>query len=80
MGDYNSALDKKNLRKLGIKSVLTAASGLRISYPTSINHKVYEAIDTDSYDMSKHFEDAFDFIESGLKHIKFFMLIRKNII
>ena len=32
LGDYNSALDKKNLRKLGIKSVLTAASGLRISY------------------------------------------------
>jgi hypothetical protein len=42
LGDYAAANDIKTIKAKGIKTVLTVAAGLNISYPTSsgITHKV----------------------------------------
>lgn len=43
LGDYRAAMDKKQLKEKGIKTVLTTASGLGIQYyPTDgISHRQY---------------------------------------
>lgn len=62
------ALDVSLLEKLGVKAVLTTAAGLNISYPKkNFIHRTYNALDIDSYKISKHFDDAFEFIDENLK-------------
>jgi protein-tyrosine phosphatase len=49
--------------------VLTSAAMLNIFYEKehNINHKTIQAFDIPSYKMTKHFEEAFIFIDEALK-------------
>jgi hypothetical protein len=42
LGDYTAASDRNTLKLRGVKTVLTVAAGLNISYPSTmgINHRV----------------------------------------
>lgn len=61
--------NKLNMVNTRINLVLTAAAMLNISYPKDleINHKTIHAFDIPTYKMTPHFEDAFNFINNGLK-------------
>lgn len=45
LGDYHAALDKRALNENGIKSVVTAAGGLKVTYKTDISHMVLQLRD-----------------------------------
>ena len=66
LGDYSAALDVKALRSKGVKTVLTVAAGLQVSYPSGIFHKSYPALDQVGYNISKFFDDTYTQIEEGI--------------
>ena len=48
--------------------VLTTAAGLPLNYEgTGIRHKVFNALDIPSYNLGKHFAEAFDWLDEQLK-------------
>jgi hypothetical protein len=47
------------LKNKEIRTVLTVAAGLPIHYEPEIFHKVYQALDIETYNISKHFSDTF---------------------
>jgi hypothetical protein len=57
------------LKQKGIKTVLTVAIGLPVSYNSSsgIFQKMYPALDIESYNISKFFPDTYNQIDEGLK-------------
>eukprot|EP01016_Furgasonia_blochmanni_P000282 TRINITY_DN10030_c0_g1_i3.p1 TRINITY_DN10030_c0_g1~~TRINITY_DN10030_c0_g1_i3.p1 ORF type:complete len:140 (+),score=39.09 TRINITY_DN10030_c0_g1_i3:64-483(+) len=64
----NAASDLKTLKRLNVKAVLTVAAGAGLNYDTSkIAHKVIDADDTYTFDLSEFFEETFDFIETQRK-------------
>ena len=68
LGDMTAAFNTRELKKKGITHVLTAAARLGISYKRGdLQHKCYPALDMETYDLSKYFEDSFNFIENALK-------------
>ena len=69
LGDYYAASNVDKLKETHIKAVLTAAAGLGIDHTgNNITHKVYNAWDMPSYNISRHFEDAYEFIDSQLQN------------
>lgn len=69
LGDVTAAYNVRELKKNGITHVLTAAVRLGVNYKLGeIKHKTFPALDIESYDLSKYFEDGFNFIEDGLKN------------
>ena len=69
LGDMTAAFNSKDLKKKGVNSVLTVAARLGISYKRNdLSHKVYPALDSETYDLSKYFEDSFKFIDEALKN------------
>lgn len=68
LGDMTAAFNTRELKKKGITHVLTVAARLGVSYKTTeITHKCYPALDMETYNLSKYFEDSFKFIDQGLK-------------
>jgi protein-tyrosine phosphatase len=76
LGDYFAASNISLLKQKEIKSgrvstmlVLTAAAMLGIAYSKEyqITHKTINAFDLPTYKMTPHFEEAFQFIDEGLK-------------
>lgn len=69
LGNYDAASDISLLRKYKIAAVLTVAAGTGLRYhPDSISsHDVIPAMDVDYYDMTKHFDRCFDFIDKNRK-------------
>ena len=60
LGDYYAASNYTKLKESKITGLLTAAAGLGITHQdTSINHKIYNAWDMPSYNISRHFDDAY---------------------
>lgn len=59
------------LRRRNIKTVLTIAAGLPVSYAaesrSGIYHKIYLALDYENYRISKHFKDTYNEIETNRK-------------
>ena len=56
LGDYYAATNLSKLREANIAAVLTAAAGLGIDYSgNNITHRVYNAWDMPSYNISRHF-------------------------
>lgn len=47
--------------------MITAAAGLYIN-PKGIKHLTLPAMDTESYQISKHFDECYNFIEDNLKN------------
>ena len=77
LGDYGAATDPSLLNQKKITYgihifyvVLTAAAMLDIRYPKemNMNHKVLQAYDIPTYKMTPHFDEAFHFINEGLKN------------
>lgn len=70
LGNYEAASNTQLLRKHKINAVLTVAAGTGLHYSTSsiANHEVIPAMDVEYYDLSKHFEQCFDFIEKARKN------------
>jgi hypothetical protein len=68
LGDYTAALDRTLLDSKNIKTVLTVAAGLPVGFASTsgIFHKTYNALDVESFNLSRYFNDTFDQIESGL--------------
>ena len=48
LGDYSAALDKKSIANNNIKTVITAATGLKVSYISSVRHKVLSLYDCET--------------------------------
>lgn len=69
LGDYTAASDKRLLKEKGVRTVVTTASGLGISYfPTDeITHKQYNLLDSPSQNISHCFEATFRDIDDGIK-------------
>ncbi|KAL4487889.1 hypothetical protein ABPG72_022749 [Tetrahymena utriculariae] len=69
LGDYTAAIDKRMLKEKGIKTVLTTASGLGVSYLPSdgITHKQYNLLDIETQNISNCFDSTYREIEEGLK-------------
>ena len=65
LGNYEAASDINLLKKYGIHAVLTVAADLRLNYPASegIAHEVISALDMASFDLSRHFNRCFDFLD-----------------
>lgn len=70
LGNYEAASNTTLLRKHKINAVLTVAAGTGLHYSNSsiANHEVIPAMDVEYYDLSKHFEQCFDFIEKARKN------------
>ncbi|CAD8098242.1 unnamed protein product [Paramecium sonneborni] len=68
LGDFTAALDRTLLDSKGIKTVLTVATGLDISYrEAGINHKVYHILDSETANIGRLFQDTNTQIIEGLK-------------
>jgi len=69
LGDYGAASDKRLLKEKGVRTVLTTASGLGISYlpMDGIAHKQYNLLDMPSQNILHVFESTFREIDEGLK-------------
>jgi protein-tyrosine phosphatase len=65
LGNYDAASDITLLKKHKIGAVLTVAAGTGLRYhPDAVSsHDVIPAMDVDYYDMTKHFDRCFDFID-----------------
>ena len=48
--------------------MITAASGLYINPPKTIRHLTLQAPDIESYQISKHFDECYRFIEDNLRN------------
>lgn len=68
LGDFTAAMDKSQLKRKNIKTVLTVAIGMNIHYSALINHHVYPAFDVESFDLTKYFDQTYEAIENGLKN------------
>ncbi|CAD8099364.1 unnamed protein product [Paramecium sonneborni] len=68
LGDCTAAYDRNLLDGRGIKTVLTVAAGLNVSYPEGgIVHKVYHILDIESANIARLFGDTCHQIGEGLK-------------
>lgn len=69
LGNYDAAADISLLKRHRIGAVLTVAAGTGLRYhPEAIaNHDMIPAMDVDYYDMTKHFDRCFDFIDKNRK-------------
>ncbi|CAD8102813.1 unnamed protein product [Paramecium primaurelia] len=67
LGDFYAALDKKWQQKHQLVAVLTVAKDLNIEPAQGIVHKVIDAIDDPSYDLSQHFQECYEFMSIQLK-------------
>lgn len=67
LGDFYAALDKRWQRAQGIVAVLTVAEGLNIEPAGGLAHKVCNARDTPDYDLSKHFDECYEFMSFWTK-------------
>ena len=63
LGNYEAASDVSLLKKHGIRAVLTVAADLKLTYPEGFAHERIAAFDMVSYDLSKHFNRCFEFID-----------------
>jgi len=69
LGDMTAAFNAKDLKKKGVNTVLTVAVRLGITYKRNeLSHKTYPALDSETYDLSKYFEDSFNYIDEALKN------------
>ena len=69
LGNYEAASDINLLKKYKIGAVLTVAAGTGLRYhPDAVaSHDLIPAMDVDYYDMTKHFDRCFDFIDKNRK-------------
>src|SRR5690349_5028744 len=67
LGDYDGAANYNAFPKYNIKSVLTCVTGIAVNYPKGVieSRMILNALDTPSYDMKQHFEEAIDFIHKN---------------
>lgn len=69
VGSFEGAKDIKSLRINKINAVLTASGSsiIKYLYHDVYLHKIILAQDIESYDLTKHFQEAFDFIDRARK-------------
>lgn len=69
LGNYDAASDISLLKRHRIGAVLTVAAGTGLHYhPDAVqSHDMIPAMDVDYYDMSKHFDRCFEFIDRNRK-------------
>ena len=68
LGDFKTAKNVEFLKENSIKSVLSLMVDYEINYKDFLsNHKVISAQDKDTFDLSKHFDECFEFIDEALK-------------
>jgi|JI10StandDraft_1071094.scaffolds.fasta_scaffold3536609_1 hypothetical protein len=49
-----------------IRTVVTAAAGLKLYYYTDIKHKVLQLYDSETERIERYFEETHEFIKEGL--------------
>lgn len=67
LGDFYAAQNREKLRETGVKTVLTMAAGLNIRCEKGVKHHVFQALDYEYYDISKHFETCCKLIDEALQ-------------
>lgn len=69
LGNIDGAEDLKELKKNKITAVLTVAAGTGLIYDAKEipNHKIIEAEDVASFDLSIYFDSALEFIQNNIK-------------
>jgi len=65
LGNFSSSEDKEALTNCGIKYILNMAQELDNCYPNDFEYKNIRIDDDESEDISKHFDDATDFIHKA---------------
>jgi protein-tyrosine phosphatase len=50
-----------------IKTVITAATGLKVTYPKDIEHRIFHLYDCETEKISRFFDEAFTIISEGLE-------------
>ncbi|CAD8175528.1 unnamed protein product [Paramecium octaurelia] len=66
LGNCESALDEEFLKVKGIKTVITVAAGLQLKLNGLVHH-IIEIFDSDTANISQHFQTANEWIERGFK-------------
>jgi hypothetical protein len=70
IGDFNSATDPETLRKHGIKTVITAATGLdHLELPSFVTHITYPLTDAKSEKIHQYFNQAFQTIDQSTLYV-----------
>lgn len=66
LGGIDSVYDKDELKKLGIKSIISVIAGFEPPYPEDFNYVVLNALDTVNTDLKDFFSMTNDFIDDSL--------------
>ena len=66
LGGIDSVYDKDELKKLGIKNIISVIAGFEPPYPENFNYLVLNALDTVNTDLKEYFETTNNFIDDAL--------------
>lgn len=66
LGGIDSVYDKDELKKLGIKNIISVIAGFEAPYPEDFNYVVLNALDTVNTDLKEFFSMTNDFIDDSL--------------
>ena len=67
LGNEDAQRDKENLKKLGITHILVIGTFLDIFHPLDFVYKILPVENSPSEDITKYFEETYDFIEKNEK-------------
>lgn len=66
LGDFNSAIDKENIKKNNIRTIVTAATNMEhLEIDKSLKHIVYPLLDSKAENICAFFQRNFETLESS---------------
>lgn len=66
LGSLGAARNKAALESENVTHILTVASSLTPAYPSDFVYKIISVLDSEDVDLSKYFDECFDFIEEAI--------------
>ncbi|ATZ80580.1 dual specificity protein phosphatase [Bodo saltans virus] len=68
IGDFSSACNTDELKKIGITHIVTAIIGVEPMYPDKFTYHVVDITDRSHSEINKHFDECSDFIDNCVKN------------